>query len=218
MFPQEIQEAWNARYPDAQLTDLPFPEEYQLESTHFPMSKAMAHEYEVAGKNAGLQIGPHKERSRALTKVEEYAKESEEEFPDRVNLAKYVVDWLRARVFFANPVAMAVFWWYLWSKADNLRVICLKNKLVKPPNQDTSASLHLNVRFDVQGEEHTAEVQLVLESFLVPKDLEHKYYQLRRSHRLCEVLAPILEAPSKAQLEESHKEHSTTGVDMPLLE
>merc|ERR1712193_270886 len=99
------------------------------------MLDLMEAQYVETGPNAGLQVGPPKDRARIEAKVLEYADESTKDpdgFPDTQCVAKYVSDWLRCRVVFSNPQTLAVFFWYLIFKVPELRVIRSKNKLVIP--------------------------------------------------------------------------------------
>lgn len=135
-------------------------------------------------------------------------------YPEQDVKEKYVCDWLRARVIFANPMAMAIFFWYLNFKQPKLKVCVAKNKLLSRPEGDTSCNIHLNVRFDVQGEEHTAEIQLLLETFVIAKDLEHKYYEFRRATRLVEILEPVLEdGNSEGEDEKNHPSRYVETLD-----
>lgn len=189
----DVMDTWNRKHPDKKIEHLPFTPDEPLNVEGLTMSSAMASDYVEHGQHAGLQIGPNKLLQRVRAKVEEYETEEPDKYPSQDNLAKYVCDWLRGRVIFANPLAMSVFFWYLQFRVPKFKVLLCKNKLLKPPKGDTSCNIHLNVRFKVQGEEHTAEIQLLLENFLIAKDLEHKYYEFRRATRLSELLAPVLE-------------------------
>ena len=65
-------------------------------------------------------------------KVAEYRKEAAKDLeglPDSRCAAKYLTDWLRARVLFANPETLAIFFWYLMFNVSELRVVRCKNKL-----------------------------------------------------------------------------------------
>lgn len=192
--PESIERMWNRSNKTQQIAGLNWDLDSMLESDLLKMSGTMTHEYLVHGPNAGLQIGPIKEAFRVKAKVEEYGEEGDlKKYPDNKCLAKYVCDWLRARVIFANPTAMSLFFWYIMYKVPELTVVACKNKLLKPPEGDTSCNIHLNVCFEVQNEEHTAEIQLLLENFLIAKDLEHKYYEFRRAKKVMEILNPVLE-------------------------
>lgn len=161
---------------------------------------AGAAEYLRCGRNAALQIGPNKERPRArakLAELEQRGRTDPEAYPDK-DKEVYICDWLRARVVFANPTALAVFFWYLMAKGEenfSLKVLSVKNKLrFRPgdgPEGDTSASIQINVSLNSQGEPHVAEIQLVLENMILAKDLEHKYYEFKRAARLTDILKPV---------------------------
>jgi len=159
------------------------------------------------GRLAALQIGPNKERQRVQAKLQEY---SGDRYPDAECPEKYVTDWLRGRVVFASPTPLAVFFWFLLYGNEGMEVVSAKNKLLVRPDTDTSVNIHLNVRFSVQGEEHTAEVQLLLQNFVLAKDLEHKYFEFRRAGRPMEILAPIFQL--------SHEEEEDELQRMMLIE
>jgi len=163
------------------------------------MSPALVSRYIEHGKHAGLQIGPVKGHARAEAKVSEYAAEENE--TDDKNLAGYITDWVRGRIVCASPLALAAAFWYLQLWIPELRVVRCKNKLLKPPaNNDHALNIHLNVEFDVQGETHIAEIQLLLEAFLIAKDLSHKYYEYHRATQVHEILGPVFPPSSKAEV------------------
>merc|ERR1719487_525846 len=70
----------------------------------------------------------------------------------------------------------------------------IKNKLLKSPKEEAARTVHINVCFGVQGEQHTGEIQLILEDFLIALDLNHKYYEFQRASQFSEVLLPIFNA------------------------
>eukprot|EP00746_Dinoflagellata_sp_MGD_P016216 gnl/MRDRNA2_/MRDRNA2_136487_c0_seq1.p1 gnl/MRDRNA2_/MRDRNA2_136487_c0~~gnl/MRDRNA2_/MRDRNA2_136487_c0_seq1.p1 ORF type:complete len:863 (+),score=111.87 gnl/MRDRNA2_/MRDRNA2_136487_c0_seq1:186-2774(+) len=194
--PDHVFSEWNAKHPDNVLNDKPFQSCKPLVQNHLTMSDALASQYIEHGANCGLQWGPLKDRVRAEAKVFEYQEEAlkdPEGYPDSKCFPKYVCDWVRGRVLFANPETLAVFFWYLMYSVPQVRVVRGKNKLVVPPDKGTKLDVHLNVCFDVQGEEHCAELQLLLEGILLARDLEHKCYTFRRSARLGDMLAPVWE-------------------------
>merc|ERR1712183_428933 len=70
-----------------------------------------------------------------------------------------------------------------------LRVVRCKNKLLKKPETDASANLHLNVAFLSHGYEHVAEVQLTFEHFYICSHLDHTYYEMRRAKCLADAVS-----------------------------
>jgi hypothetical protein len=216
LYPQECKQRWNSTHPDEPRINLGFDGGSPLKSNFLVMADYLKYQYMLQGPNCGLQIGPNKDVTRVQAKVEENSPEDEdllEKYPDRSNMERYVLDWLRGRVVFANPTALATFFWYLVYQVPGLEVVACKNKLQKRPDKDLSLDIHLNVRFSVQGDKHVGEVQLLFEHFLVARDLEHKYYEIRRATRLADVLAPVLEVPPDMVLvdnQDGRRDRATT--------
>lgn len=101
-------------------------------------------------------------------------------------------------------------------EVPKLDIVSCKNKLTTSPSNDTSCCIHINVLFDVQGEQHLAELQLVLESFCIAKDLEHKYYEFRRAETLAELLAPVLaKVPRASSNDDSASPRAQAGSTSP---
>ena len=75
-----------------------------------------------------------------------------------------------------------------------LNVIRVKNKMKKKA-MVTAADIHMNAELKLPVFDkivsHTVEIQLVLENFVLARDLEHKYYEIKRCERLKEILPPI---------------------------
>ncbi|CAD7925567.1 unnamed protein product [Amoebophrya sp. A120] len=146
---------------------------------------------------AALGVGPPKDAARAGAKIEEILSEKDaEKFPDRDWCPeRYMSDYLRARVVFATPAAVTGFFWYLLLYFPGLDVIRVKNKM-KKRDMVTAADIHLNLRIPVPpftGEKlyHIAELQLLLENFVLVRDLEHRYYEIKRANKFVELLAPV---------------------------
>lgn len=189
LIPWDIISLWNEKHPEDSMYALPFAAGEEV-GGDIGMDPVMKHLYLAWGEHAGLQLGPIKSMERARQKLEEYS--NEEQFPDQDGREKYILDLLRGRVVFGSPKSMALFFWYLVSGLiPGIEVVRNKNKLCVP--ETTSFSLQLNVRISFSGIEHTAELQLLLESFVVAQDLEHKYYELKRAMSLNSVLSPIFE-------------------------
>merc|ERR1711970_1492080 len=149
---------WNELYPDNQLINPPWIPGLTFGTT---IAATRQHDFIEGGRHAGLQVGPAKDRLRVQAKLDEY-REMKETCPDSDCLEKYVTDWLRARVVFTNPSALAVFFWYLIVEVPKFKVLVCKNKLRKAPGvQDTSCNIHINVQFKVQEDEHIGELQLI---------------------------------------------------------
>lgn len=195
--PQNILRKWNHEHPNHPLYEFPFPKDASLCQEGFSMAERVkvGGDYLVHGRHAALQIGPVKDVARAGAKVEEFLKRDDlEQYPDLKRCPeKYICDWLRGRVIFAHPLQLTLFFWYLKSENtnENFEVIACKNKLKERPETDTSVSFQLLVSMGSRGESHVAELQLLLDNFLVAKDLEHKYYEFRRAEKLSEILMPV---------------------------
>lgn len=192
----DIFNRWNSEHPTQVLSRYPFEPDVALEDENLNMMGFMASQYIEHGVHCGLQFGPQKDRARVEAKVLEYQQEAEKDpdgYPDFTCFAKYVCDWLRGRVVFSNPQTLAVFFWFLNFQVPEISVVRGKNKLVIPPQTDPSLDIHLNVCFDVQGEEFCAELQLTLESVMLARDLGHKCYELERASRVSDILNPVFE-------------------------
>ena len=59
----------------------------------------------------------------------------------------------------------------------------------------TAADIHMNLKVPIppfdENLYHIGELQLVLENFVLARDLEHKYYEIKRASKFAELLAPI---------------------------
>ena len=59
----------------------------------------------------------------------------------------------------------------------------------------TSSNIHINFRLKAEKFDGAVvivgELQLLLENFVLAKDLEHKYYEIRRAENLKALLSPI---------------------------
>lgn len=220
--PEEILHWWNQKHP-GDLKEFPFSKEDRIGGER-EVSQGLKHECVEHGRHVSLQLGPLKEHQRARAKVEDYSRQSEEDYPDAACREKYITDWLRGRAIFASPQALSMFFWYLVRKEaeTGLRIVSCKNKLLsRPSGDDTSANIHLNVQFRcLGGAHHVAELQLLLENFVLAKNLEHQYYELRRAKRIGEVLNPIFDKPkksngtsSKSKEKPSPEENSSSDAD-----
>lgn len=224
--PGQVMRLWNNLNPDNKMEELPFQEGLSLDSS---FTATTNHDYLEGGRHAGVQLGPAKDRLRVIAKVNEYRLEPDT-CPATDCAEKYVTDWLRARVVFTNPSALAVFFWYLMFEVPSIKIIRCKNKLIRDPLMkgaspkkkagipDLAWCIHLNVGFDVQGEQHLGELQLILESFCIAKDLAHKYYEFARAENLAELLAPVLERvpPSKVRPSKDDSVTSLNKTEAPM--
>lgn len=224
--PEDVQQWWNDKNPTKQFDDIPFEGEMAIAGSRM-VSNEIKHQCVEHGRHCALQLGPLKERGRAAAKVEEYGKKGGEAYPD-LHKARYVTDWLRARVLFASPKALSLFFWYLMRRQEEtgLEISLVKNKLQeRPVATDTSANIHINVEFkSLHGSaRHTAELQLLLENFVLAKNLEHKYYELRRAQKFVEILLPIFPDIKYAKEEKPEKQEKvymgkTTGMKENKIE
>ena len=99
-------------------------------------------------------------------------------------------------MIFASPQALVAYFWMMMFYVPGLNIIRVKNKMKKKA-MVTAADIHMNARLDFpvfdKMVSHVVEVQLVLENFVLARDLEHKYYEIKRCERLKEILAPIFQ-------------------------
>eukprot|EP00746_Dinoflagellata_sp_MGD_P141912 gnl/MRDRNA2_/MRDRNA2_74928_c0_seq1.p1 gnl/MRDRNA2_/MRDRNA2_74928_c0~~gnl/MRDRNA2_/MRDRNA2_74928_c0_seq1.p1 ORF type:complete len:811 (-),score=110.47 gnl/MRDRNA2_/MRDRNA2_74928_c0_seq1:86-2518(-) len=216
--PEQVMNIWNEKHPTNKLHELHFTSSSRLATADLEEMSEHLFDYVEHGAHCGLQIGPVKETHRVHAKVQQMKAECRPDkypTPGHHIMEKYIRDWVRIRVIFLSPVAMATFFWYLVCKIPELRCVQAKNKLLKPPTKDMSCDIHVNVRFDVHGEEFTAEIQLVLQHFLIATDLEHKYYQFRRTTRLSEILTPVLEVLGETKASKEAQVGKTTSKRTP---
>merc|ERR1719463_354146 len=55
-------------------------------------------------------------------------------------------------------------------------------------------NVFINVQFEVHGQPHTAEVQLMLQDFLLTTELEHKFFEIKRVEDFRGLLLPVFRA------------------------
>jgi len=90
--------------------------------------------------------------------------------------ASSIFDYLRATIVMADPALLAMFYWVLKREWEVVRV---KNKHRKGKTQASyhqPPNLHVNVCF--HG--HVAEIQLILEDFIMIKEYSHKPFEVLR--------------------------------------
>lgn len=158
----------------------------------FPAGLAIKPVSTVYGPYAALGIGPWKDAGRAKSKVEEMLEDPK--YPDKDTPEKYLSDNLRGRIVFNSPQPLVLFFWYLMYNIPDIEVVRVKNKM-KNKKMATAADIHINVRVKPhEFEDELAicgELQLLLEHFVLAKDLEHKYYEIRRAETVRALWAPI---------------------------
>merc|ERR1712216_503526 len=107
---------------------------------------------------------------------------------------RYVLDVLRATCSFEDPFALRLFYEALCRVFTVIRV---KNKYCEPPSAETgSPSVLLNVGIPTPSGMLIAEVQLILQAYLVAKTVQHRSYEALRAASIFDLLlTPLYKEP-----------------------
>lgn len=153
---------------------------------------------DVQGGVACVRVGPLKQAARAEAKVRSLREELGGELATGAvaePLARYVLDFMRATVCFEDPFAMRLFFEALQRVC---RVVRVKNKYdaAGPTAESGNPSILINVGIKTPYGECIGEVQLILQAYLVAKQVQHKSYEAMRASSVWELLrGPLYKKP-----------------------
>lgn len=151
---------------------------------------------DVQGPVVSVRIGPLKQAARAEAKVRSLREELPADELAHMNepLGRYVLDFMRATCCFEDPFAMRLFFEALHKEFTVVRV---KNKYGGPPTAETgNPSVLINVGAQTPYGEYIGEVQLILQAYLVAKQVQHKSYEAMRAPSVWDLLrTPLYKRP-----------------------